>query len=154
MLNSNPPFFLCLNMSFAFTNFQPRQCNASYNWPFIVDWSLSGIITSKLVIRESESPQPAASSILISRMATSSVIIPYLIMSAVQVVFHTPVSIKEHPKINDWLTHVEKEMRVTLARLLEAAVKQMYSFRSGSIDNEQYMSWVDTYQVNTELIHS
>ena len=46
----------------------------------LVDWSLSGIMTSKLVIRESESPRPAASSILISRMTSSSVIIPYLIL--------------------------------------------------------------------------
>ena len=45
---------------------------------FIVDWSLSGIMTSKLVIRESESPRPAASSILISRMTSSLVIIPYI----------------------------------------------------------------------------
>ena len=44
-----------------------------------VDWSLSGIMTSKRVIRESESPRPAASSILISRMTRSSVIIPYII---------------------------------------------------------------------------
>ena len=43
----------------------------------LVDWSLSGIMTSKHVIRESESPRPAASSILISRMTRSSVIIPY-----------------------------------------------------------------------------
>ena len=34
-------------------------------------------MTSKHVIRESESPRPAASSILISRMTRSSVIIPY-----------------------------------------------------------------------------
>ena len=44
---------------------------------FIVDWSLSGIMTSKLVIRESKSPRPATSSILISRMTSSSVIIPF-----------------------------------------------------------------------------
>ena len=43
----------------------------------LVDWSLSGIMTSKLVNRESESPRSAASSILISRMTSSSVIIPY-----------------------------------------------------------------------------
>ena len=43
----------------------------------LVDWSLSGIMTLKRVIRESESPRPAASSILISRMTRSSVIIPY-----------------------------------------------------------------------------
>ena len=43
----------------------------------LVDWSLSGIMTAKLVIRKSESPRPATSSILISRMTNSSVIIPY-----------------------------------------------------------------------------
>ena len=45
----------------------------------LVEWSLSGIMGWKRVIRESESPRPAASSILISRMTSSSVIIPYLI---------------------------------------------------------------------------
>ena len=38
-LNSNPPFSLYLNKSSVFTNYQPRQCNASYNMAFIVDWS-------------------------------------------------------------------------------------------------------------------
>ena len=46
-------------------------------YQYLVDWSLSGIMTSKRVIRESESPRPAASSILISRMTRFSVIIPY-----------------------------------------------------------------------------
>ena len=40
----------------------------------LADWSSSGIMTSKLVIRESF----AASSILISRMMSSLVIIPYI----------------------------------------------------------------------------
>ena len=43
----------------------------------LVDWSLSGLMTSKHVIRESATPRPATSSILISRMTSSSVIIPY-----------------------------------------------------------------------------
>ena len=43
----------------------------------LVDWSLSGIMTSKLVIRESESPLPAPSSILISRMKSPSINILY-----------------------------------------------------------------------------
>ena len=30
-LNSNPPFFLCLNTSFVFTNYQPIKRKASYN---------------------------------------------------------------------------------------------------------------------------
>ena len=53
------------------------QCNIPYDRLFKVDWSLSGIMTSNLVIREFVSAQPAASSILISRMTSSSVIIPY-----------------------------------------------------------------------------
>ena len=54
--NSNPPFIHCLNTSFVFTNYHPRHCNASYNRAFIVNWSLSDIMTLKLVNRESESP--------------------------------------------------------------------------------------------------
>ena len=48
-------FFFCLNTSFIFTNYQARQCNASHNRAFIIDRSLSGIMTSKLVISEFES---------------------------------------------------------------------------------------------------
>ena len=58
---SNPIYLLCLNTSFVFTNYQPRQCNAYYNRAIIFDWSLSGIIIPKLVIKESESPEPAGS---------------------------------------------------------------------------------------------
>ena len=81
LIKLQPAIFLCLNTSFVFTNYslyQPGQYNASYNRAFIFDWSLSGVMTSKLFIRESESPRPAASSILISRMTSSSVIIPYI----------------------------------------------------------------------------
>ena len=53
-LNSHQSFFLCLNTSLVFTNYQPRQCNASYNKAFIVGWSLSGKLTSKLAFCESE----------------------------------------------------------------------------------------------------
>ena len=76
-LNSNLPFFLCLNTPFVFTNYQPREIKPSYNRALMVDWSLSGIMTSILIICESESPWPATSSILISRMVSSSAIIPY-----------------------------------------------------------------------------
>ena len=70
-LNSNLPFFLCLNTSLVFTNYQPIQHNAIILFilykatlifmsqilyiNILVDWSLSGIMTSKLVIREAES---------------------------------------------------------------------------------------------------
>ena len=48
-LNSNPPFFLCLNTSFVLKNYQPRQYKGSYKRAFIVNWSLSGMMSSKFV---------------------------------------------------------------------------------------------------------
>ena len=65
----------------------------------------------------------------------------------VQVIFATPVSMAAHPKINEWLTQVEKEMRVTLAKLLSQAVHDMAAFKSGKIEQGSFMTWVDKYQV-------
>lgn len=63
--------------------------------------------------------------------------------------FKTPVSITEHPKINEWLTLVEKEMRVTLAKLLAESVTEVEIFgKATSIDPAVYISWIDKYQVS------
>lgn len=62
--------------------------------------------------------------------------------------YKTPVSITDHPKINEWLTLVEKEMRVTLAKLLAESVTEVASFNKGTaIDLSQYINWLDRYQV-------
>lgn len=66
-----------------------------------------------------------------------------------QVIFSTPVSIAAHPKINEWLTLVEKEMRVTLAKQLAGAVQDVAGFKSGQINQSQYLEWVDKYQVSS-----
>lgn len=65
-----------------------------------------------------------------------------------EVIFHKPVSITEHPKINEWLMLVEKEMRNTLARLLAQSVQDCGSFLFGQIDEEKFMQWLDSYQVS------
>lgn len=68
--------------------------------------------------------------------------------SLFQVMFKTPVSITEHPKINEWLTLVEKEMRVTLAKLLAESVTEVEIFgKATSIDPNTYITWIDKYQV-------
>lgn len=64
--------------------------------------------------------------------------------------FATPVSIAAHPKINEWLTLVEKEMRVTLAKQLASAVQDVAAFKAGEIDRTKYMEWADKYQVSEE----
>lgn len=75
----------------------------------------------------------------------------YVNMS-LQVLFKTPVSITEHPKINEWLTLVEREMRVTLAKLLAESVTEVGAFNKGTgIDLSTYIHWIDQYQVTTFL---
>ncbi|XP_076442165.1 cytoplasmic dynein 1 heavy chain 1-like isoform X5 [Babylonia areolata] len=69
-----------------------------------------------------------------------------------EVVFATPVSIAAHPKINEWLTLVEKEMRVTLAKLLAAAVQDVASFRAGQIEPNAYIEWADKYQAQLVVL--
>lgn len=68
-----------------------------------------------------------------------------------EVLYKTPVSITQHPKINEWLTLVEKEMRVTLAKLLAESVNEVTAFNKGTaVDLNQYIDWIDCYQVGTQ----
>lgn len=65
-----------------------------------------------------------------------------------QVLYKTPVSLTKHPKINEWLTLVEREMRVTLAKLLAESVTEVGAFNKGTgIDLSTYLNWIDRYQV-------
>ena len=69
-----------------------------------------------------------------------------------EVAFKNPVSIAANPKINDWLTLVEKEIRVTLASSLSQSVQECNQFRSGNIDRQQYLSWVEKYQAQLVVL--
>ena len=46
-----------------------------------------------------------------------------------EVVFDSPVSTIENPRINEWLTEMEKQMRLTLAKNLAKAVQNAKPFR-------------------------
>jgi dynein heavy chain 1, cytosolic len=69
-----------------------------------------------------------------------------------EVHFIEAVSTVEHPKINEWLTRVEKAMRVTLASCLAQAVQDIKQFKEGKIDPEQYMQWCDKYQAQIVVL--
>ncbi|RUS77140.1 hypothetical protein EGW08_015096 [Elysia chlorotica] len=69
-----------------------------------------------------------------------------------EVIFASPVSVAAHPKINEWLTLVEKEMRVTLAKLLASAVQDMAAFKGGKVESAQYLEWVDKYQAQLVIL--
>ncbi|XP_047193613.1 cytoplasmic dynein 1 heavy chain 1 isoform X1 [Scophthalmus maximus] len=70
-----------------------------------------------------------------------------------EIVYKTPVSITDHPKINEWLTLVEKEMRVTLAKLLAESVTEVAAFNQGTaVDLSQYITWIDCYQAQLVVL--
>ena len=69
-----------------------------------------------------------------------------------QVLFKNPVSILDNPKINQWLTLVEKEMRTNLAVLLAQAFEEAGKFYSETIDSKQYIDWVDRYQAQLVVL--
>lgn len=69
-----------------------------------------------------------------------------------EVHFVRPVSTVDHPKINEWLTMVEKEMRFTLASYLAQAVQDIKQFKEGEIDAKKYMEWCDKYQAQIVVL--
>lgn len=66
--------------------------------------------------------------------------------------FLKPISIADNPKINQWLSMVEKEMRMTLATLLAKAVEDISQFSSEQIDIAHYIEWVDQYQAQLVVL--
>nr|XP_018911901.1 PREDICTED: dynein heavy chain, cytoplasmic [Bemisia tabaci] len=69
-----------------------------------------------------------------------------------EVKFCTPVSTTNNPKINEWLTCVEREMRITLASYLAQAVQDIKQFKDGSIDPIKFMQWCDKYQAQIVVL--
>ncbi|KAK7789348.1 hypothetical protein R5R35_002380 [Gryllus longicercus] len=69
-----------------------------------------------------------------------------------EVQFLEPVSTVEHPKINEWLSLVEAQMRLTLASSLAQAVQDIKQFKDGAIDPQAYMEWCDKYQAQIVVL--
>ena len=57
----------------------------------------------------------------------------------------SPVLIKDR-KINEWLTLVEKEIRISLAKLLAQAVQEIAAFRTTDINQDDFMKVGHAYQ--------
>lgn len=71
-----------------------------------------------------------------------------IIFFVFQIQFSQPVSIKDNPRINDWLRRVESEMRNTLAMMLAKSVHEYSSkFKGANINVVDYMQWLDAYPV-------
>ncbi|RVE54307.1 hypothetical protein evm_001134 [Chilo suppressalis] len=69
-----------------------------------------------------------------------------------EVYFMSPVSTIENPKINSWLSMVEREMRVTLACRLKDAVGDVKQFKDGNVDPQKFIEWCDKYQAQIVVL--
>ena len=74
-------------------------------------------------------------------------------MWLLQVQFFTAVPTKDR-RINEWLASVESEMRLTLAKLLAQAVKDIAEFRSVTLNQQAFMLWVDKCQAQLVVLAS
>ncbi|KAI5123747.1 hypothetical protein M0805_000339 [Coniferiporia weirii] len=61
--------------------------------------------------------------------------------------FRTPILLKDYPKINDWLSKLEAEMRNNLAYLLCDAVTELQEFygQGTSFTAEAFIRWIEKY---------
>ena len=70
-----------------------------------------------------------------------------------EVMFVTPVSTAEYPRINEWLTQVEHQMRVSLATAVAKAVETGRSMiDAGEIEPSKLMSWLDLFPTQIAVL--
>ncbi|KAI0793334.1 dynein heavy chain [Abortiporus biennis] len=64
-----------------------------------------------------------------------------------EVYFKDPILLKDFPKINDWLSKLEAEMRVSLAQLLCDAVAELEAFygTGQGLGQEEFIAWVEKF---------
>ncbi|CAF3748715.1 unnamed protein product [Rotaria sordida] len=69
-----------------------------------------------------------------------------------QVKFFNSISIKQYPNINDWLTRVEKEISLTLAKLLAQSIPQLLTIQQNLNDKQAFIDWLDQYQAQLVVL--
>lgn len=69
-----------------------------------------------------------------------------------EVVFLEEISTVDHPKINEWLSLVEKQMRVTLASCLASAVRDIKELSASGNARETLLEWCDRYQAQIAVL--
>lgn len=63
-----------------------------------------------------------------------------------------PISFARNPKINDWLSALEHEMKQTLAVLTSEAVQEFSSLFKTTFDRTQFLSFLDCYPAQVVLL--
>ncbi|XP_037072682.1 LOW QUALITY PROTEIN: dynein heavy chain, cytoplasmic-like [Pollicipes pollicipes] len=69
-----------------------------------------------------------------------------------EVIFEKPIVIAEHPKINEWLSAVERTMMSTLAAGLARSIITLREWMAGPRATADFMTWCDGYQAQLVLL--
>ena len=70
-----------------------------------------------------------------------------------EVMFVNPVSTAEHPRINEWLSQVEHQMRVSLATAVAKAVESGRNLNDGGeFEPGKLMSWLDLFPTQIAVL--
>ncbi|KAI9295785.1 dynein heavy chain [Neoconidiobolus thromboides FSU 785] len=85
----------------------------------------------------------------------TSIIIGMASKDGEEVLFKKPIILKENPRINDWLTMIESEMKVSLALLLDDAIKELSTvYLADNLNNELFMQWINKYPAQLVVLAS
>lgn len=68
--------------------------------------------------------------------------------------FSTPIVLKDHPKINDWLAQLETQMKVSLADSLSMAVTSLAAFYDVGrpVEREQFLAWTESFPAQVVVL--
>ena len=61
-----------------------------------------------------------------------------------EVHFYNPISIID-PSINEWLTKVEKEINLTLTKLLSRTIPELIPIQTNLANNNAFVQWLNQY---------
>ncbi|CAG8487876.1 5917_t:CDS:10 [Dentiscutata erythropus] len=70
-----------------------------------------------------------------------------------EVLFKTPITIKDYSRINDWLTMIETQMRISLAECLKDAVNELNTFYlAEELDTPTFLEWIQKYPAQLVVV--
>ncbi|BGP13270.1 hypothetical protein JCM10213_004960 [Rhodosporidiobolus nylandii] len=71
-----------------------------------------------------------------------------------EVHFSTPIVLAEYPKINDWLSKLESEMKVSLAQLLARSYADLQAFYEdpAGLDRQRFLAWIEAYPAQLVVV--
>ncbi|KAJ3021261.1 hypothetical protein HKX48_008890 [Thoreauomyces humboldtii] len=132
----------------ALGDYLEKERSAFPRFYFVGDEDLLELIgNSKDIVRTQKHLKKMFAGIASLQLSEDLNIVTGLVSKEGEIVpLKTPVSVKDHPRINDWLSLLESEMQKSLALHLSEAVADMAIFQKGDgLDATGFLQWMDRF---------